>query len=326
MSGVIGWAAAVVLMLLVVLFGALTSLALFSVTSDASMRRAAKFFCLYGRYSRPCGPVGAAMSGGITGALLGRLRNRMVRIEAGRGPDQIIGTAEDPYLLRWFIIPRNRWFNIYYHVFCRSDDDRALHDHPWWNISLLLDGSYTEHTIAAGGVNRRTIRHQGALVLRGAKAAHRIELHAGPCRTLFITGPKIRDWGFHCPQGWRHWRIFTSNSGNVSSIGRGCGEEEPPRHPLRTIFAIPPEPVQQGQEADAVLDAYLAARTRPAPGKTELVAGLWIDFCDWGGNMRGNPPPLTRSAFRAALARRFTIIDLDGVDGAEGVVLREDRG
>ena len=35
------------------------------------------------------------------------------------------------YLSRWHIIPRNRYFNIYLHKFVGSDDDRALHDHPW---------------------------------------------------------------------------------------------------------------------------------------------------------------------------------------------------
>ncbi len=161
---------------------------------------------------------------GPIGWVINRLAVRCMRVEGSRAADQIIGTAENPYLLRWFILPRNRWFNIYYHVFCRSDDDRALHDHPWWNCSLLLDGEYTEHTIDAGGVHRRRVRQAGEFAVRGAKAAHRIELHAGPCRTLFITGPKLREWGFHCPQGWRHWRIFTSNSGNVSSVGLGCGE------------------------------------------------------------------------------------------------------
>lgn len=43
--------------------------------------------------------------------------------------DFTIGGHERPYLLRWFIIPRNRFFNIYLHKFLRSDDDRALLDH-----------------------------------------------------------------------------------------------------------------------------------------------------------------------------------------------------
>jgi hypothetical protein len=48
-----------------------------------------------------------------------------------RRPDFIIGGADNPYLLRWWIIPRNRWCNVYLHKILRDDDPRALHDHPW---------------------------------------------------------------------------------------------------------------------------------------------------------------------------------------------------
>ena len=58
-----------------------------------------------------------------------------------RTPDLVIGGWDDPYLLRWWLIPRNRWFNVYLHLFLRSDDDRALHDHPWFNLSFLLEGA-----------------------------------------------------------------------------------------------------------------------------------------------------------------------------------------
>lgn len=151
------------------------------------------------------------------------LRHRLVdRIILERAPDVVIGGEADPYLRRWFVIPRNRWFNIYLHQFLRSDDDRALHDHPWINCSLLLEGEYTEHTIAAGGVHEKTTRVLGDVVLRTAKHAHRIELHAGACLTLFLTGPNVRMWGFHCPNGWVPWRKFTSASGR--EVGRGCDQ------------------------------------------------------------------------------------------------------
>lgn len=150
---------------------------------------------------------------------------RLVALSERRSPDVEIGGRADPYLRRWWLIPRNRFFNVYLHQFCRSDDDRALHDHPWWNVSILLDGRYIEHTIDAGGVNRRVERRAGDLKFRRACSAHRIELHAGKCWTLFITGPRLREWGFHCPQGWRHWRIFTSGP-HGETIGRGCGEDD----------------------------------------------------------------------------------------------------
>lgn len=148
------------------------------------------------------------------------------RVALKRPPDVVIGGAEAPYMRRWWVIPRNRVFNVYLHKFLRSDDDRALHDHPWWNVSFLLDGSYIEHTINRGGINVRTKRSAGDLKVRGAKAAHRIELIDGkPCWTIFITGPRLRSWGFHCPRGWVHWRVFTNPADGGATIGRGCGED-----------------------------------------------------------------------------------------------------
>lgn len=139
-------------------------------------------------------------------------------------PDKVIGGLDDPYLLRWYVTPRNRLLNVYAHLFLRSDDERALHDHPWASCSILLDAAYIEHL--PGG--RRSWRYPGDVVVRRARAAHRIQLlpgwHPGteaPCRTLFITGPIVRQWGFLCPQGWRHWKDFTApwDSGQV---GPGC--------------------------------------------------------------------------------------------------------
>lgn len=149
-------------------------------------------------------------------------------------PDFVIG---EDYLRRWFITPWSRyergsqpanWFealkrklpNIYLHNFRHSDDDRALHDHPWWNVSILISGSYFEHTIAAGGVNSRIRYESGDIKFRTPSSAHRVEIVV-PCWTIFITGPSVREWGFHCPQGWRHWREFVS-ARDAGKIGRGC--------------------------------------------------------------------------------------------------------
>lgn len=162
----------------------------------------------------------------MTHRLFAFLARRLIALSRKRPPDVIIGGTEQPYLRRWWLIPRNRFFNVYLHHFLRSDDDRALHDHPWWNLSVLLDGRYVEHTIEAGGINRRVSRAAGDWKLRRAAAAHRIELDAGPCWTLFLTGPTLRAWGFHCPRGWVHWRDFTNPADGGSTIGRGCGETE----------------------------------------------------------------------------------------------------
>lgn len=141
------------------------------------------------------------------------IRAALLRIATRRPPDFTVGN----YLQRWWVIPRNDWLNIYLHHFTASDDDRALHDHPYrWNVSWLLKGGYREH-LPTGHVDR----HSGSLVFRWGAAPHRIELHRGPCWTLFITGRRVREWGFYCPQGWRHWSVFTK-PGDKGQVGRGC--------------------------------------------------------------------------------------------------------
>jgi len=133
-----------------------------------------------------------------------------------RRPDFVIG---NDYLRRWWVAPRNEFANQYLHEICKSDDDRALHDHPWPNSSLILSGRYIEHT-PEGSVLRVT----GDFVQRPAEALHRLEVIPGErAVTLFMTGPKIREWGFACPQGWVHWKDFTDPT-DTSRTGRGCGE------------------------------------------------------------------------------------------------------
>lgn len=134
--------------------------------------------------------------------------------------------------------------NLYLHQFLRDDDDRALHDHPSWAVSFMLHGAYVEHTIAKGGIHHRRQYWAGALRFMGTKHAHRIELlptwwleddfdeacemvatepvAKAPCWTLFLFGPAVREWGFHCPRrGWVHWRDFTA-AGKPGEIGPGC--------------------------------------------------------------------------------------------------------
>lgn len=145
--------------------------------------------------------------------------SQLSQMKPDRDPDFVIGNHDSPYMLRWFVLPRNETFNIYYHRVLRDDDDRALHDHPWPSFSILMVGQMRE--VTPDGV--RIIR-TGDCVYRGPEFSHRLELIDGqPAETLFVTGPKVRDWGFHCPKGFVHWRDFV-NPDDVGKAGRGCGE------------------------------------------------------------------------------------------------------
>jgi hypothetical protein len=64
---------------------------------------------------------------------------------------------------------------------------------------------------------------QGCIRFRGAKRPHRLEvpLQSNTPVTLFITGPKFREWGFWCPQGWRHNHEYIKPEDH-GKVGRGC--------------------------------------------------------------------------------------------------------
>lgn len=133
------------------------------------------------------------------------------------------------YLLRWHLIPRNRFFNIYLHKFVGNDDERALHDHPWWSFSIKLCGRMMEYFKPSDldmfcnrfyGIDMTRRRFVKRFTVRSPEFAHRLELVGNkPAWTIFITGPVNREWGFHCPKGWQHWSTMTTKDGKT--IG-GC--------------------------------------------------------------------------------------------------------
>jgi hypothetical protein len=148
-----------------------------------------------------------------------------------REPDVVLYNQKNDsvYLRRWYVIPRNNFGNIYLHNFLSSDEDRALHDHPWWNISILLSGCYFEHIPKDSKKwieeNDRTQivkkRYPFIPIFRNSESIHKIELIQNkPIWTLFITGPVAREWGFYCPNFWRHHNEFLDKTG--SKNGKGC--------------------------------------------------------------------------------------------------------
>src|SRR5690606_19989330 len=108
-------------------------------------------------------------------------------VPPNRPPDFLIGPSkEDPYMRRWWIIPRNRFFNIYLHHMIHDDDDRAPHDHPWWSLSLCLHGRIVEYRRMEDGTQRVYSIRQGMWKWRGKTYAHRLTFPEGEAWTLFI--------------------------------------------------------------------------------------------------------------------------------------------
>lgn len=170
------------------------------------------------------------MDNDLTRRLAARMAPRLLAVAARRDCDFVVGGRDSPYLRRWWLVPRNPFLNVYLHEFLRSDDDRALHDHPWWSLSLLIKGCMVEHCDDVLGRPLRLPLGPGEVRLRSARFAHRLALPArGSCWTLFVTGPVLREWGFHCRHGWVPWRDFTRVD-DAGSIGAGC--EAQARRPM----------------------------------------------------------------------------------------------
>jgi hypothetical protein len=92
-----------------------------------------------------------------------------------------------------------------------------------------MQGRYIEWLPSAQGNPNHPLprfRRAGSFLFRWGGAAHRIQLHrAGEreesCWTLFITGPRVRQWGFYCRSGWVHWKRFTAAE-DPGMVGKGC--------------------------------------------------------------------------------------------------------
>ena len=153
-----------------------------------------------------------------------------VWVVSHRPPDLIIydraaGQGDNQYLRRWYLIPRNRGFNIYLHHFLRSDN-KIPHDHPWPSLSLMLSGFVHEDQRLKDGQIKTTTIAEGQWKFRKPSYAHVVRvppvlIDKEGAWTLFITGPRLRSWGFWCPKGWRSHQEFVA-ANDPGRIGNGC--------------------------------------------------------------------------------------------------------
>jgi len=132
----------------------------------------------------------------------------------------IVNCARDAYLTRWYLLRRES-FAIFLHRFHRSDEDRALHDHPWSFITFILWRGYLEHTAkpcprcTVGGDHAFSgecsqcggfktipvIKRKWPLMIcwRPAEWRHRVELVNGqPAWTIIIRFAWNKWWQNNC--------------------------------------------------------------------------------------------------------------------------------
>jgi hypothetical protein len=153
-----------------------------------------------------------------------KIWERMTGGETGKrcSPDVTIAPEGAPYLYRWYMQPNDKTqSNEMFHIQVASDPERPLHDHPWDNVSVILAGKYDEILCAdpQSGMAPMTVRRKkGDVVLRYAYYAHRLVLPEGTpyVMTRFVTGPKLREWGFWYPDGWHHNEQHVAWRGNES--------------------------------------------------------------------------------------------------------------
>lgn len=107
-------------------------------------------------------------------------------------------------------------------------------NHPGASLSIVLRGGYREIVFnrkpregLALPATMTRVRRPGSMVFRRAKLAHRLELlDPRGSWSLFLVGPKLRDWGFYCATKngvarWVPWQQFTAGE-KGELIGRGC--------------------------------------------------------------------------------------------------------
>ena len=142
---------------------------------------------------------------------LGRKRIVMDRVE------------NEPYLERYYVFLRERKrfpFNVFLHKFLKSDPD-DVHDHPWPYATLVLKGGYWEWIPHFDTVGRKIGEYQvwrgpGHFRVSKARSFHRIELDPDiTAWTLFMPGPKQREWGFMVRNQWIQWEEYLKQRKSV---------------------------------------------------------------------------------------------------------------
>jgi hypothetical protein len=152
----------------------------------------------------------------------------------------IINCDREPYLIRWYVI-RTKPFAVFIHKFIRSDEDRALHDHPWNFLVIPIWRGYYEHSepwqrsttpneivapftirsrvlpLLGTRFRRGTYRHRVELLRPALSAPKAIEKGLNiakyvkvlttelPSWSIFIRFREWREWGFWPQEGFIQW-------------------------------------------------------------------------------------------------------------------------
>lgn len=131
---------------------------------------------------------------------------------------EIVNCDREKYLTRWYLL-RTSALGVFLHLFHRSDEDRALHDHPWSFITVILWRGYIEHTGCVDPACTREAHNKARrkwplmICYRPAEWRHRVELVNGkPAVTLVFRFRERRIWGFWERTGFVAWNKWWQNN------------------------------------------------------------------------------------------------------------------
>lgn len=135
---------------------------------------------------------------------------------------QWIENQDCPYLRRWVFnfgigsIRVHHWFS--------GDDPRYLHDHPWWFLTFVVKGGYTDVTqkspfpeavyVGTDEPRLRDVLRAPAVRFRHSYHAHTVADVLPGTWTVLLTGKPLRDWGFYTEKGWMRMRKFFRTYGH----------------------------------------------------------------------------------------------------------------
>lgn len=156
----------------------------------------------------------------LGGGLSTILRSRKYKSGTGWCVWRWTETPSD-YILRLHAL-KTPWFAICLHWINGPDQEPYIHDHPVTFLSVILRGWYGEVRKVRGRIDG--VVHNWFNFIRATpEDAHRIVCVAPRgALTLCLMGPKTREWGFHTPTGWEHWKSYNDRVYKPSLTKEAC--------------------------------------------------------------------------------------------------------
>lgn len=94
----------------------------------------------------------------------------------------------------YLLFKENKWFNLCIHKLPPTPNYptwRVLHNHPWFNISVILKGGYWEYT-----TDKNKWRIPGSVIFRKSSVFHNTWVNKQTCWTMFIKLWVVQEQSF----------------------------------------------------------------------------------------------------------------------------------